>query len=253
MQQLLEELDQKVKPISQKPRHIKLGVYGAPGVGKTYFAATADRIEDSLGRKVLYANAEGGEMAIEDEFPNIHEFKINDFTDLNTLHWYIRQRLDKFHTLIVDTVTEIQKKSMDKILIDNHSKDPKKHDPDVAHLSDWGKNTEQMRKFLRAYRDLPLNVIFIFHDIIDKDETTGRVTISPALTPKLKTDVFGYLDFMMYMYTQEKDGKTVRLGLTQPLPTIYAKSRKESKITRVLHNPQFSDFRNSLPVMQVEE
>ena len=234
-QAIIDKIQNKIYSVADRPRSIIMMVYGPPGVGKSRFAATSCLVPEC--NRVLCAAIEPGDETYR-EFPDVQMYPVDYFNEMNNLHWYIRS-MKSIRTVILDTTTELQKKSMDGILAENHKKNPTKHDADVPQLADWGKNTEQMRKVLRAFRDLGINVIFVAHSEKDKDEATGAISIGPSFTPKLKIDACSYVDIIGYMYTKLEGDKTVRYMLTQPSGNITAKCRREVAIPRVIEDPTF--------------
>jgi hypothetical protein len=138
-----------------------------------------------------------------------------------------------YRTVVIDSLTEAQKRSMDRI-IDSKNKVKSggsfgggiDFEKATATLQDYGVNTQQMRKLVRAFRELPMNIIFIALESELKDDVTGEVTVGPALTAKLSSDVVTYVDIIGRLYTQKnQDGKLDRKLLLQPYSKYIAKDR----------------------------
>jgi len=111
----------------------------------------------------------------------------------------------------------------------------------AATLPDYGSNTNQMRKVVRAFRDLPMNVIFTALAKETKDDQTGELFTKPALTDKLAEDVYSYVDIVGFYYTkQNKDDETKldRILQVQPFKNRSAKDRSGRLGNGVL-NPTF--------------
>jgi len=111
----------------------------------------------------------------------------------------------------------------------------------AATLPDYGSNTNQMRKLVRAFRDLPMNVIFTALEKEVKDDTTGELYTRPALTDKLSEDVYSYVDIVGYYYTrQNKDdeSKLDRILQVQPFKNRTAKDRS-GRLGNGVMNPTF--------------
>jgi len=111
----------------------------------------------------------------------------------------------------------------------------------AASLPDFGTNTNQMRKLVRAFRDLPMNVIFTALAKEVKDDITGELYTRPALTDKLSEDVLGYMDIVGYYYTKqnkEDENKLDRILQVQPFKNRTAKDRSGRLGNGVL-NPTF--------------
>lgn len=220
----------KIEKLSEKDPGVKMLVYGAPGVGKTYFSSSAP--------KPLFVDVEGGTLSIRNAGRNIDVVKVNRFADIFEIHKFLMAGDHDYQTVIVDSLTELQKKSLDGIMEEAYRKDPMKRDPDVAELRDWGKNTAQLRKAVRYFRDLPMNVIFTSLEKDTKDESTGAIRVGPDLTPKLQNDVAGYLDIIAHMSTRDKEEGIVRQMLVQPTGKYMAKDRS-GKLGKIIKEPDF--------------
>jgi len=229
----LERIKGKINEIEKVPITAKVLLYSDPGIGKTTCAA--------LSPKPLIVNCEGGTLCL-DKFKGFYEaldikvIRPDTIEDIQNIFWYLKSGDHDRETVILDSLGEIQKMSMDEILR-NPRRDPK-HDADTPILQDYGKNTQQMRKLIRAFRDLPMNVVFTCLSSEIKDENDGSVKVGPNLTPKLAIDTMGYVDVVGYMYS--KDG-TRRL-LTQPKGKFMAKDRS-GKLGNGMEDPtMFSIF-----------
>lgn len=243
----IARLKGKVVDVGDVPVHSKVVIYGDPGVGKTTLA--------SLAPKPLIINAEGGTLSLNlfrnhfDKF-DFKTMKVESIQDLQDIFWYLKSGNHDRQTVIIDSLTEIQQVSMDEVLSDPRRDD--KHDPDTPIISDYGKNTNRMRKIIRNFRDLPMNVVFTCLAEERKDEDTGSVKIQPALTPRIAQDLMGYVDVVGYMYTTKvKDKGTVRRLLTQPKGKFVAKDRS-GKLGEVMENPTMFDIISKVSSGSVE-
>ena len=219
--ELLEKLSKRITNIQEIPVTAKILLYSDPGIGKTTAA--------SLSPKPLIINCEGGTLCL-NKFKEYHPrldiqtFRPRSIDELQDIFWYLRSGEHDRETVILDSLSEIQRMSMDEILADPKRDD--RYDRDTPMLSDYGKNTQQLRKLVRAFRDLPMNVVFTCLASERKDDTDGSVKIMPDLTPKLATDVMGYVDVVAYMFVSEEGGvEGVRKILTQPKGKYLAKDR----------------------------
>lgn len=220
----------KVIPVQQRAPFINLLVYGDSGTGKTTLAGSADECPEL--RPAVVIDFEGGTESLVTVYPNVETVRVSTWPEMQKV--YDELRLSKTHgfsTVILDSLTEIQKFNMYTIMEDLMEKRPDL-DPDVPSMREWGKNLEQMRKFVRAFRDLPMNTIFTALKKEDKNEKTGMVTTLPSLSGKLAGEVAAFLDIVAYYYTksvQTDEGMVEkRLLLTSKTETIVAKDRTRS-------------------------
>lgn len=217
-------------------RKFKGCFYGKPGVGKTRLAASAEEIPEF--KDVLLIDAEAGTASLDDTNPTIPTVTIEDWAQFAKIHDFLRTHCrykeqyklgnkefrDKLfkleeeirggdsigkeplmiETVILDSITEIQKFAMAFVLeidlatweLDNPFKLPK--------FKEWGENTEYVRLLVRHFRNLGVNLILTAHDKSDRDDRTGKVDVLPSLPGKLPNEILGFLDVCGYLYVPTK-------------------------------------------------
>ena len=176
--------------------------YGKEGTGKTTAAAKAA----NMGR-VLVVNAEGGlkktalrnqGVAVENiavwprpdsgetvtaaGLVELHQRLLRDLTD-DPASWY---------AVIIDSITEVANVVREQATDKRVAKARVELDPDFVDRDDYGVMTNQLRKAIRRFRDLPCHVVLIGLEKDDEDLKQFR----PALSPALNTDVLGYVDLI---------------------------------------------------------
>lgn len=174
--------------------NIVMILYGRGGVGKTTFAATADKpliIDFENGSKFL------GERGLSCDVIRMAEWFTND--DKKQL----KELLPKYQTIVLDPIGDAMEK-----LIASHGLDGRKYRaPDGGlTMAGWGEAKRQMKELVKWLRDAGKNVILIAHVEEGKDgeQTTYRIQIQTKLSDELPTMV----DIISYMGVQKKDGKT---------------------------------------------
>jgi DNA replicative helicase MCM subunit Mcm2 (Cdc46/Mcm family) len=243
-----------IAPVRDTKANINVLIYGKPGVGKTFLAATADHVPAM--RPVLYLNIEGGDMTLRHAAPEIRKIPEEGSLSWSQLQAVYDQLAKQCYngvtpgeyaprTVILDTLTECQKMNMSQIMAELLTAEPDKGwDPDIPDVRRWGKNIEQIRKWVRKFRDLPLNTIMTCHEMEDKDNMTGLVSHKPQLSGKLSNEVAGFFDVVVYLYVKQEDreGKkvTVRKLLTGALEGYVAKDRS-GNLPPVLENPTMAE------------
>ncbi len=224
-----------VSPVQDLPQHFNMLVYGDPGVGKTVLAGSAAAVEELS--PVLIIDIEGGTLSLRERHPSVDVVRIRSWPDLNELYAALKKGEGGYKTLVVDSLSEMQKFGMYFIMREALQKDPDR-DPDLPGIGEWGKNTEQMRKFVRAFRDLPMNVIFTALVNTSQDKR-GRQHFKPGMSAKLASEVAGFLDVVCYMYLKEselEEGEQLRMLLTMATETVIAKDRTD-KLPPAIQNP----------------
>jgi len=189
----------------------KVVAYGSPGTGKTTFGATFP--------SVLVLSAESGLLSVRDR--KIDVWEITQWEDLEEAFAYLKH--DKEHaykSVVIDSLTEVQKKLNEYII----RKFPtvKRGYQDLTSESDWGYNIDRMRKLCRAFRDLPMNVLFIA--LSQEVELDGEPIVRPALNGKtLPDELCGWVDAVIYCPGPQKDDEGVSTYVGQTVP---AKGRR---------------------------
>lgn len=202
--------------LSDQEEFINALYYGDGGTGKTTdLAAMAN-----LG-PIIYINAEAGLKArplkkLGVKIENIRVWpepgQAITFETLEDLHLELLDELvptpgapkaktEKKNPVIgvaMDSVTEIYKKLLDRevaravLKADNAGKE---RDPYRVELADYGIMTEQMRKLIRRFRDLPCHFAMAALSRREQDDD-GAVTYQPAITPALQNDLIGWVDLV---------------------------------------------------------
>ena len=221
---------------------VKMLVYGDPGVGKTVFSCSGDR--------TIFIDVEGGSLSIQERIKakKVARKRFDTFDEIEEFVRGLREKGSKADTLVIDSITELQKKLMDSI-VEQHP-EVKRPYGDGLTVGDWGYNTERMRRFIRMARDLDMNVIFTALAMDEKNEMTGAVKTLPKMSSKMSADVCGYVDIVGYLYVDNvtnEDGESVpvRRMLVQPVGMYYAKDRSGA-LGNVIDDPTFPDIYNTI-------
>lgn len=210
----------RIKPIHESPPYLKVLLYGEPGVGKTIWAAGAP--------KPIFLDSEYGTRSLlnHPEFARIPVLPVAAFNDVDDFFWEAKAGNIDAETYVIDSFSELQRRSMDEIMDKNAMQD-KSRSLYLPFMQDYKINTEVMRRLITSFRDLDANLIITAHALVDKDEGTGALMVRPMVTPKLAQTLHGIFDLVGYMTLEEGDSKTKDVRYLQVMPTrrVVAKTR----------------------------
>lgn len=222
---------------------VNLLVYGEPGVGKTRLAGSSVLVPEMC--PVLLMDFEGGTLSLAGDMRDVDVIRPTTPQEIDNLYGNLYDNCP-YKTVVVDSLSELQKILMQGVMREVVKKDSDR-DPDVPGIREWGKNGAQVRAFVRAFRDLPCNTIFTALAEESKDERSGINKVRPALPGKLKAEVAGYVDIVLYMYSRDtqipgsKEREIKSLVLTQGTERQVAKDRSGS-LPLVIESPTMANI-----------
>lgn len=253
----------------------KILLYSPPGVGKTHFLGSGAVWEgkgkdrklsvDPRMHPMIVLDFEGGMAPIESRVryltteilsdpkfkPSpIDIFRVSDWQSLQAIYdWLFTNLVEKpgfYKCVAVDSLSELNYLNL-QTAVEEEIRSSPKHDQDIPEQRDYLRSATQMRRFVRAFRDLPVTVIMTAHAKEERDPRSGLSQLRPNLVGKLPNELPGMLDIMGYLAietatTDPKNPKaatkTVRVLYTQPTPTLMAKDRSEGgKLGAEILNP----------------
>lgn len=225
--------------------YTKALIYGREGTGKTSAAAAASRLGP-----VLIIDSEGGlkKQALADRGANVANLAVwpprgQRVTNegLKTVHEQLLDDLtkdpDSWAAVVVDSLTEVHHLLREDATDQRVAKSRVAIDEDFVDRDDYGKMTNQMRRWIRRMRDLPTHVILIALEKLGDDDDRVR----PGLTPALATDVMGYVDIVGR--TAVHDGQF--LARFQPTAQVHAKDRY-GRLPALMLDPSFTRIQQVL-------
>lgn len=169
-----------VEPTEVEPT-LNILLYGPPGTGKTVGACSAPG-------PVLVLNAEGpGAVRYARSYygDKIREVVFAGEETLKEVYLYLKDGEGGEKTVVLDTVGEFYRVLLEQIGGDR---------PKIQHYGDV--NTK-LERFIRALRDLQINVVLIAHEQVDDGE--GEATRRPMTGgKKLPEQVMAQVDIVAY-------------------------------------------------------
>lgn len=168
---------------SKAPPTLNILLYGPGGTGKTVNACSSPG-------PILAANAEGeGALRFARGLhgnDKIREIDVTGANVLDEIYVYLKEGKGGEKTLILDSLGEIYQRLIDELAGTGR-----------ASLQNYGDINTKIERFIRAVRDLPINVVLIAHEQIDDEG--GVVTRRPATGgKKLPEKIVAAVDVVAY-------------------------------------------------------
>jgi len=191
--------------------------YGITGVGKTTLLGTAQKCPATS--PILLIDVAGGTHSLAGR--RIDIVRPVNFTEIQEIYDFLRHDNTKYKSVGIDSITEIQRQlSMAGILgdIDENASHTNLAGTTPADRYDWLSSGEQMRKFIRAFRDLAYlpdvnRRIHVFITALEKMDE-NRSVICPSLPGLLGVEIGASLDILarlsveQVLVSEEEDSET---------------------------------------------
>lgn len=148
--------DHVVKLQDEVP-HINMLVYGDSGIGKTVLAGSDDSV-------LFLAPEDNGTLSAIRMGSKADRYPIAKWDDLMQAYDDLYDLVEKgepipYKWLCIDSATEMQAMCMRYILKKVHAENPDR-DPDIPAIQDWQRYYIMFEKMVRAFNDLPVNVLY---------------------------------------------------------------------------------------------
>ena len=197
----------------------KYFIYGPSGSGKTSLAKTTTK-----EKKTVIVSTEKGLLCLADEPFDVLDITLDD-NGKNVPVLDRRHRLQDVYKLLatpasqakygwvfLDTISEISQNVVSEYL----KKFPEKKD---SHQL-WANYLETMRGIIKAFRDLPYNVVITALSRNEINKTTGVTEVIAEIQGRLSPQLPAYFDELLYMDFDDKtkerrlySGRTSRIIL----------------------------------------
>ena len=216
-------------------------IYGGPGTGKTTLAASAIEVPEM--NPVLHLNIENGTQSISGIYPDLEIIDIDHFKQLQAVYNELYKGQDfetqtcaGYRTIILDNLTEGQSKGMEHIFQSEKLAATGINFTEFVMASwengGWNKSSQQMRKLIRAFRELPCYIILVAWEV-DIDKSDARHKWTPAFTNKLAGEMPGMVNDIYRLSIASDGTRILQTGLSKD---VVAKDRTR-KLPMKLENP----------------
>jgi DNA polymerase III delta prime subunit len=251
----------KIKDVDEFPPEVKVVFYGKPGTGKTTLVSSFPK-----PCLIVDINGEKGTDSVRD-VKGVKVIRVTEWDELDMLYWYLKENPDDLKSVAFDTVSQAQELAIKDFLA------KKKKIVAVGDIGkwgvmrkqDWGTVSSSLKTFIHNVAGLPLNIAFIAHDRVSKEEEEDEESdnyITPTVGPRLMPSVASILNATVgvigYTFIREKvkvikDAKTksvteerkpeycLRIG---PHAVFITKVRKpkDVKYSEVIVDPEYTDI-----------
>lgn len=179
-------------PVGDLDLEMKLVFYGKAGTGKTTLLST-------FPKPILILDiSEKGTDSIRD-VKGVDVIRVRTWDQLDKAYWYLKQEgHKKYKTVGLDTVSGAQELAIKKVL------EEKGLEPEEGKLGgwgtmakrDWGAVSSDLKSLIFNLRELPMNVVYIAHDRVSKEEEDedDNSAIAPSVGPRLMPSVASVLN-----------------------------------------------------------
>jgi|TARA_R110002020_G_scaffold340097_2_gene555098 phage nucleotide-binding protein len=177
-----------------KEQGICLLVYGAAGSGKTVLCTTAPS-------PTLILSAEGGLLSIRDN-TDVKALELRSVADIKEAYETLYDNPNAFRTVCLDSISEVS-----EVVLANEK--AKTKDPRAA----YGTVIDEVMGLLRAFRDLPMDVIMTAKIERVRDEGQGTMLYMPSMVGRQLPQAIPYLfdEVFALRIVEDDDGNAERV------------------------------------------
>ena len=236
----------RIKPASEHESFLSGLVYGRSGTGKTAFAGSWPK------PAILLDIREKGTETIAN-IDGIEVLRIERWEEFEQMYWYLVSGEDKYKTVIIDQISNLQQMAMEKVRRDDNLSDS-----DVFSKRNWGQVSGMLQTWLFNYRDLvdrEKHVLFIAHEKTIANDDAVEEQLDPNIGARLMPSVVGSINgavsvigntFIRETFVGEEQARVVqycmRLG-PHAYYTTKIRQPPESETIDVMVNPTFEKIR----------
>lgn len=202
---------------------IKMLLNGESGVGKTRSSISLK----AAGYKPIVISAESGVLSLKGSGISMIDIARTDdgkgilpqdrMARLYEVFTWLQKGQPEYDTVFLDSLTEVNSVLMASLKV----KFPDRKDS----LPMYGENFETMTKLVKAFRDLPYNVVIVSLSETEKDDV-GRRFVTSSVVGKVAQYLPSFFDEVLNLSIKEDDQKNpIPVFQTRPANNIVCKDR----------------------------
>lgn len=200
----IQKFEKGIVPVNEAQPFAKVLLYGKNGKRKTRTAANS-----GLRTLIIDVNEEGTRSV--SSYPNCEVRTIKTWEEFVWGYWFLKEGNHDFEVVIIDTLTQVQKLCMRRVLNQAEDRDPNRP-PNTPERRQWNQMTETLRPYIYDYRNLPMHVVFVCQERVDKgsdedEDSEIKARYVPDLSPGLRGDAMSAVGVMGRMFVRQ-----VRVG-----------------------------------------
>lgn len=143
----------KIIGLEEDDESINLLVYGKSGSGKTVFAGSSDNV-------LFIAPEDDGTLSAKRFGSKAKKWPVKSWEDIEEAYEWLYDNPDHgFDWIVIDSITEMQQMLLKSILAEVVKQNPSR-DPDIPAIQDHQKWQLSFKRFVHAFNDLPVNVLY---------------------------------------------------------------------------------------------
>lgn len=245
----VQSIATRIKPLSAMGGPLSCLFYGRSGTGKTTLAGT-------FPTPILLLDvSEKGTDSLEG-VPGIDVLLVKCWEDFETIYWFLRGGNHPYKTVVVDTVTQLQKLAIEYILEQDG-----KEKTGQMNRNLWGQSAKLLTAWFINYRDLPLNTVFLAQDRNTTEENAAGEDqiiqeVGPRLSPSVAASLNAAVKVIGQTYIKEyikstKDGNEkiysyrLRIG-PHSLYLTKVRKAKTLQIPSSIHDPSYAKLMKAI-------
>lgn len=212
---------------------VKMLVYSRNGIGKTTVAA-------SFPKCLIIDIDEEGTRSVKHTGAFVRQ--VRRWEDIGFAYWYLKAGKHPFESVAIDTVTAMQEVCMRMVMNEAEDRDPNR-EHGMPDKRVYGRAGKLMAAQMLAFRNLPMNVVFLAQERVSVDDDTGEpYWHGPDLPNSSRGALLGCVGVTMRLYKREVKVKgrkkplwEVR-GLVGPHEEYETKDRTR-ELPHIVRNP----------------
>lgn len=223
-----------IRDLSGFNESVNILVYGDSGTGKTVLGGTAPN--------ALFLSTEQGTISAKRQGSKAKVWRIMKWEDLEEAFKWLRDNPDHgFEWVVLDSVTKMQEQ-LKRDVLEKRVQKRGDSDEDIPEIADHQKFQNKFKRFITAFVELPVNVLFTATTMRREDEE-GEDLVLPNIDGKgyaianyacAEMDVVGY--YGVSKGNKKNNGETIRRFVAQSTPPYFAKDRYDV-LGKWLDNP----------------